>query len=98
MGVDMRNQHNGLNRVAAGHKVNLANLAPAEHVIFINRQQDKVKVYSTDGSLLYKRKEKGKIDSGFIEQIPKAFDAKGRLDWDKAEKLALDKKLNKKKK
>ena len=95
LGVDMRNQHDGLATLASKNKVTLANLDPGEHIIFINEKQNKIKVFSCRGTLTYIRKDKGRIDLNFIEMIPQAFNQFGELEWAKAEKLSLEKRLAK---
>lgn len=91
--VDMRNQHDGLSTLATKNKVNLSNLDPGCHVIFINSKQNKIKVFSCRGTLTYIRKDKGRIDLNFISMIPQAFNDFGELEWAKAEKLSLEKRL-----
>lgn len=90
--VDMRNQHDGLTRIAQKSKVRLDQLGAGEHVIFINANLNKVKMYSASGVLSYKRSDGGCLNLGMIEQIPLCFEG-GKVDWDKAEKLALEKQL-----
>lgn len=95
--TDMRKQHDGLFQVAADHKVNVKNLDPGEHVIFINSALNKIKIYSARGLLSYYRKDKGKIDLNLIEHIPESFNSFGVVEWKKAERTALEAKLGKSK-
>lgn len=55
---------------------------------------DKVKVFSSRGVLSYVRKDtKGKLDLNMIEMIPHSFNQLGGIDWEKASRLSLEKKL-----
>lgn len=92
--TDMRNQHAGLHKVAKSKKVDLTNLDNGEHVVFVNGACDKVKVFSSRGVLSYVRKDtKGKLDLNMIEMIPHSFNQLGGIDWEKASRLSLEKKL-----
>lgn len=91
--TDMRSQHDGLIKVAKAQKVDLTSVNMGEHVLFINRKMDRIKLYSSSGVLSYFRSTKGRLSLHVIEQIPRCFDAKGKINWDQAERLALDKQL-----
>jgi hypothetical protein len=91
--VDMRNQHNGLQRIAQKQKVRLDALGAGEHVVFLNSRLNKVKLYSHQGVLSYYRSPSGKLNLHIVEQIPACFSAKGGMDWDKADRLALERLL-----
>ncbi len=92
--VDMRNQHDGLAKLAQKKGVKLAELDKGKHVIFINANVNKIKMYSTDGGpdgvLSYKRSSGGPLNLGMIENIPHCFGADGKIDWVKAEKITLE--------
>jgi hypothetical protein len=91
-------QHNGLFMLAAKNKVNLTKLDLGEHVVFVNKALNKVKVYSCGGIVSYMRRDDGqRIDLGLISHIPTCFDKQLRLDWEKAAALSLDQKLKNKK-
>lgn len=87
-------QHDGLSAIAAKAKVNLEKLPDGEHVIFINRARDKIKVFSSRGLLSYRRRKEG-INIGVIEEIPNSFNEHGEIDWVAAERRALEKDLEK---
>lgn len=92
--TDMRNQHDGLRIIAKEKDVHLDDLEPGEHVIFVNREMTRLKMFSAMGLLSYIKRDKG-IDMNVIEEIPKCFSARGGVDWKKAERLSLDRKLGK---
>jgi hypothetical protein len=93
--TDMKNQHLGLKTIALSKKVNLDNLVPGEHVIFVNKACDKLKMYSHRGLLSYLRSDRGKLDLGMIQMIPVCFGSDGNINWKKAELLSLERKLKK---
>lgn len=91
--VDLRNSHEGLETLAQSQQLDLTKLRNGEHVLFLNTQRTKFKMYSANGVLSYYR-NKGKLDLNAIAHVPMAFNAKGELDWQKAQLLALKRKLN----
>lgn len=94
--VDMRNQHSGLINLAASKKVNLRELARGEHVVFINNPCNRVKVFSHGNILTYLWREKGRIDIQAFSEIAGAFNDDGSINFDKALKDSLIKRLEKK--
>lgn len=94
--TDLRAQHNGLIEVARRAKVNLEELSPGEHVVFINSRADKLKIFSSSGLLSYYRApEKSRLNLNMIKILPKCFGARGGLDFAKADKLAVEELLGK---
>lgn len=93
--TDMRLQHKGLREIASSKKINLSNLDIGEHVIFINTKLNRIKMWSRGNIISYLYKEKGRIDLQYIGEIPKAFDAHGKVDFDKAVRINLEKRLAK---
>ena len=94
-GVDMRSMHNGLEKLCLKHKVNLRELATNEAVVFINRAKDRVKTYSYNGVISYIKFEDSSrpFNMDAIDEIPKAFKKDGTLNYPKALKAALERKL-----
>lgn len=93
--TSMINQHDGLVRIALSKKVRLDTLGAGEHVVFLNSALNRVKMFSTNGVLSYYRVSKGKLNLNMIEMIPQCFNAKAGMDWEKADRLALEKLLTK---
>lgn len=93
--TDMRLQHTGLKIVAQNGKINLKTLESNEHVIFLNNAMTKCKFYSSNGVISYYSSETGKIDLNAIEMIPRCFNPDGTVDFDKAVKESILKRLNK---
>lgn len=94
---DLRCQHAGLEAIAKSAKVDLEMLAPGSICIFLNRKLDKVKTYVLGGIVSYYRAPSGRLNLMMIEQIPNSMGNKGRINWERAEMLALDKQLKEKK-
>lgn len=93
--TDLRSQHNGLWNLAKEHWVELKDLSPGEHAIFINTQNDKIKLYSAQGLLSYYRAPKGeKLNLNMIAMLPHCFSARG-INWKKAHRMAVEKLLSK---
>ena len=91
----MRNQHDGLTRLAFKHKVRLDNLGAGEHVLFLNTRLDKIKMYSANGVLSYYRAPGGnKLNLNMVSFIPQCFGGSG-MNWQKAERLAVESMLAK---
>lgn len=90
--TDMRKQHDGLTELAKSKKVNLKNLGAGEHVVFLNNKLNRIKLFSANGVLSYYRAPSGRVNLKMIEMIPACFNA-GGMDWNQAERLAIDKLL-----
>lgn len=88
--VDFRMQHPGL-KALMGNK----NLKPGEHVIFLNRKMNRIKVMSKGDVLTYKVSERGRLDMDMIRHIPETFGA-GDFTMREALKKAILLKLAKK--
>ncbi len=94
--TSMINQHDGLERIARSKKVRLDALGAGEHVIFLNRQLNRIKMFSSNGILSYYRAPKGKLNLNMIELIPSCFNSETGMDWERADRLAVEKLLAKK--
>ena len=95
--TNMSLQHQGLFLLAKSKNVNLNYLGKNEHVVFINKGLNKVKVYSNSRLVSYLRLDDGrKLDLNIISMIPSCFGSDLRIDWDKAEAMSLDRKLKNK--
>jgi len=95
LGADLRGAHGSLEKQAGSNKIELKRLKSDEAIVFINRAKDKVKTYSGNGVISYVRfddKRRG-IDLDALNEIPRAFSATGQLDYTKALRLTLEKKL-----
>lgn len=95
--TNMSLQHQGLVAIAMSNGVAVPGLKNGEHIVFVNKKLNKVKVYSSNGLVSYLRLDDGrKLDLNIISMIPSCFDANLRIDWNKAEALSLDRKLKNK--
>jgi len=80
VGVDMRNQHAGLESLAKECKVSLGKIKRGEHIVFVNRSRDKIKMYSHGGVLSYMKLKKGQqMNLETLKMIPDAF-SEGNLE------------------
>ena len=78
---DMRCGHDGLAKVAKKRKIDLSNLKSGELVVFVNTQQNKVKVFTTGYTFSYLRMPSNqKLNPGVISLIPKFFNG-GKIDY-----------------
>lgn len=80
LNTDLRCQHRGLSLLAAKRKCNLDKLEPGEHVAFVNRRKDRVKLYSANGLLSYLKSDRP-LDLRAIASIPEAFGKSLKLKY-----------------
>lgn len=86
--------HDGLTAYAAKHKVDLGALSQGAHVVFINRARDKVKMYSANEVVHYKRLKSGeKLRMESLQHFPKCFTAEGELNYSQALAKSFEKYL-----
>lgn len=82
--TDMRNQHDGLLKIAKKEGVDAASIAPGEHILFINTKMNRMKMLSSGGVLSYWRGRQGeRVNLEAIQYIPDAFSA-GKINYTKA--------------
>jgi hypothetical protein len=94
--VDMRCAHDGLAVLAKVQKIDVAKLDAGEYVIFINTAKNRLKMFAPGGVVAYYRAHGGeRINLNTIPLIPRAFNATGRIDYDKALREVLEKQLAK---
>lgn len=96
--VNMLFQHDKLIELAASKKVDLKTLAEGQHVVFLNKKLTRIKLFSQHEVISYYRHPNGdKINLEIVGLIPKCFDSKaGAMNWDKAERMALEAQLARK--
>jgi hypothetical protein len=90
----MRTMHKGMGALL--DKQGIKRLATDEAVIFINRARDRLKSYSYNGVISYVRftgSDKRAIDLSAIDEIARAFNSDGTLDYNRALKKHLEKRL-----
>lgn len=92
--ADMRCQHDGLAELARKKKVDVYTLKPGQHVMFLNKALNRIKMFSSGGVLSYLRLDKGKVDLETIHTIPKAFEGNMGLAYRGALRKTLEKKLS----
>lgn len=94
LNADLRNGHEGLEKLAKDNGIDVTKLLPGQYVVFINSSKDKIKLYATNHVIAYYKLEKGRIyDPRVIAEIPKAFNGHQKLDMDVALKNAITKAL-----
>ena len=94
--VDMRCQHDGLKKHALNRKVNIEKIKKNEHVIFVNKAINKVKIYSGNGVLSYYR-SKTPLDLEAVAQIPNTFGNDIKTQYHSSIKMIFKKRVQKKK-
>ena len=95
-GADLRGGHDMLIKQAKKAGVDLKDLAPAEAAVFINRAKDKLKSFSYNGVMSYirfPREENRRIDMMALNELARAFDSRGVLNYNKALRQSLIKRL-----
>lgn len=99
LGADMRSGHPGLKKQALKMGFDIDTLKEGEAVVFINVSKDRMKAYSWNGVLSYVRfTEKNRaIDLNAIDEFPKAFSPDGSMDYRKALRASLLKRIGDKK-
>lgn len=96
--ADLRLGHDGLAAEASKHKtkeypqgIDVSQFLPGQLVVFVNHKMDKFKVFAAHGVVAYKRLEKGCVfDMRVIQYIPQAFNATGKIDYDKLLSNVID--------
>lgn len=94
---DMRNQFEGLTTLCANNKIKVPEKETGEFVVFINKRRNYLKILACNGTAhpvlaAYKTPERI-IDIRILSQIPRAFNATGKFDVDKATEVFLKGKL-----
>lgn len=93
--ADLRSGHVGLTKTAAKEGVDVTKLAPGEFVVFINGRKDRLKVYTASNVVAYLITAQGqRVDLNTIREIPRAFQATGKIDYDATLKETLEKSLS----
>lgn len=98
LGADMRSMHRGLREIAKANGIDLTKLKKGEAAVFINASKNKLKSYSFNGVISYVRFDDPQrpIDLNALDELPKAFDPNGKLDYSRALKATLEKRLKSK--
>ena len=91
--TNMACSHNGLRILASKNKVDLQRLGSNEHVLFINKAQNRVKLYSSNGVISYLWREKGRLDMAALSEIPNTFTSQEGFNIKAALKRTLVKRL-----
>jgi hypothetical protein len=89
--ADLRCSHLGLSLLAAKEKVKVTELSDGEHIVFINRKVNKMKIYSAR-NIVSCHLSTGKMDLGTLNYFSEAFGAQG-FKYDNALKKVLTERL-----
>jgi hypothetical protein len=89
---DLRRGHLGLKIDAAKRNVNVGTLEHGEFVMFLNRRQDKFKLYAANNTLVYYTHTRGRINLEAVKYFPQIFNA-GQFSYDKALEKVLTRRL-----
>jgi len=91
--ADLRGQHNSLAKAAKKTKLNVENLVSGQYVVFVNRARDRIKIFAANNIIAYYKSPSGRIDMHTIALIPQAFEGPSGLNYDKALRKSLEKRL-----
>ena len=94
LNTDLRCQHDGLTLIAKKRRVDVMELPTGEHVIFINTNQNKMKMFSPGGVLSYLRLKTGKIDLNTLAKIPQSFGEGIEVAYSRSLRKVLREKLD----
>lgn len=90
---DLRGGHDNLGKKALKAGLNLKTLGQGEYVIFVNRVQNKLKMFAGSSDLLaYLKLPKGRLDLRTIALIPSYFDGR-EIKYEAALRKVLEKSL-----
>ncbi len=89
--TDMRAGHNGLSKVALKDNVNVADLKEGQHIVFVNKKADKIKIYSAKNIVSYLLSG-SRLELSSLNYFADCFGADG-FKYDKALKTVLEQKL-----
>lgn len=98
LGADLRGGHLGLAAQAKSHNIKLQELNDMEAVVFINAAKNKMKAYSWNGVISYVKFDDPKrpLNLMSLDEIPRAFNRDGTMNYKKALKSSLEKMLKQK--
>ena len=82
--ADLRCQHKGLASAAKKESVDVRKLPIGEHVMFINRKRNKLKMYSAGEIVAYLRLPKGVLDLRALGRIPEVYGSNLEIKYAKS--------------
>lgn len=93
LAVDMRCGHDGLYLLAKSHGVDISKLGTENACVFISRDRLKMKTFSWNGVVcsIKSKDNKRPYDISALDEIAKAFDKNGAIDYPKALRARLEK-------
>lgn len=92
--VDMRNQHEGLRKISLDNNIDTTELENCSYVIFINKKQTILKVFSGHNVLATHKPYSGRLSMESIQYIPEAFGGGSDFNMTRAVKTALKEVFN----
>lgn len=95
LAADMRMGHQGLMALAKSHKTGVKDLQKDEAFIFINRKRTMMKSYAWNHVVSFVRSVdiNRPIDISCLDYLAKSFNSDGSMDYPRALKEMLEKKL-----
>lgn len=97
MNADLRCSHDGLSALAKAQNIDVSKLEPGEYVLFINSGKNLLKLYAANNVIAFLKLKTGKIDLKTIRLIPQAFNASGKIDYDKTLREVIERELSREK-
>lgn len=88
--VFMGNGHNGLSKIAIEHDIDISRLDAGEYVVFMNKAQTALKMFTMGRVIAHLKMPKGtRIDPRVIALLPRFFSGKS-IDYNSAIKKVLE--------
>ena len=87
--ADMRCQHDGLADMARKKNIDIRQLPFGEHVFFVNKAKNRLKMYSSGNVIGYLRLYKGVLDMRALARIPMVYGSTVELKYNKSLKAVL---------
>jgi len=87
--TDFRNQHAGLTLIAKKSHIQVSQLKPGQHLMFINSAQNKMKLFSANNIVSYLKLDRGRIDLAAIQHFSSCFSSNLEMTYATALKKRL---------
>lgn len=95
--ADMRNRIDGFTQRLKDCNIDPKKLKRGQYLSFVNAAKDCIAIITAEDTIVYKKMSKGqKVELRAIMEIPKIFNATGKMDYDEALGEAVNKALARK--
>jgi hypothetical protein len=94
--TNMQLGHKGLTDLAAKHGSSPRKLGPGEHIVFVNRRGNRMKIFSANNVISYKANDTNSpLELGTLQHFAECFGANG-FEYTQALKKVLTERLREK--